>query len=97
MISPQLHKPREKFFLYQLSKDVEYYVLSCDVCSKIKKNRCYGKVPMERVHINFIGPLPKTSKGNEHCLMMKDQFTKWVECVPLPSQKADVTAKAACH
>ena len=26
--------------------------------------------------------------------MMVDQFTKWVECVPLPSQTAEVTAKA---
>ncbi len=26
---------------------------------------------------------------------MVDQFTKWVECVPLPSQTAEVTAKAA--
>ena len=50
---------------------------------------------MERVHIDFIGPLPKTERGNEHCLMMVDQFTKWVECVPLPSQKAEVTARAA--
>jgi transposase InsO family protein len=50
---------------------------------------------MEIVHIDFIGPLPKPEKGNEHCLMMVDQFTKWVECVPLPSQKAEETAKAA--
>lgn len=50
---------------------------------------------MERVHIDFIGPLPKTPRGNEHCLMMVDQFTKWVECVPLSSQKAEVTAQAA--
>ena len=27
--------------------------------------------------------------------MMVDQFTKWVECVPLPSQTAEVTAHAA--
>ena len=39
--------------------------------------------PMERVHIDFIGPLPKTERGNKHCLMMVDQFGKWVECVPL--------------
>ena len=26
---------------------------------------------------------------------MVDQFTKWVECVPLPSQLAEVTAHAA--
>jgi hypothetical protein len=27
--------------------------------------------------------------------MMVDQFTKWLECIPLPSQLAEVTAKAA--
>lgn len=52
---------------------------------------------MERVHIDFIGPLPKTSNGNEHCLVMVDQFTKWIECIPLPSQKAEETAKAAVN
>ena len=52
---------------------------------------------MERVHLDFIGPLPKTLKGNEHILMMVDQFTKWVECIPLPSQTAEVTATAAIN
>ena len=47
---------------------------------------------MERVHLDFIGPLPKTLKGNEQILMMVDQFTKWVECIPLPSQTAEATA-----
>ena len=27
--------------------------------------------------------------------MMVDKFTKWVECILLPSQTAEVTAKAA--
>ncbi|GFO02428.1 Pol polyprotein [Plakobranchus ocellatus] len=27
--------------------------------------------------------------------MIVDQFTKWVECLPLPSQTAEVTASAA--
>ena len=51
--------------------------------------------PMERVHIDFLGPLPKTPRGNENIFIMVDQFTKWVECIPLPSQTAEVTAKAA--
>ena len=97
-------KLKEKFFWVRLSRDVTSYVLTCSVCSLNKKNKRYRKVPMteyqagapmERVHIDFIGPLPKTERGNEHCLMMVDQFTKWVECVPLPSQKAEVTARAA--
>ena len=31
----------------------------------------------------------------EHFLMMVDQYTKWVECVALPSQTVEVTANAA--
>ena len=50
---------------------------------------------MERVHLDFLGPLPRTRQGNEYVLVMVDQFTKWVECVPLPSQTAEVTASAA--
>ena len=61
-------KLREKFFWVHLSResDVESYVLSCSACTQNKKNKRYGKVPlteyqagapMERVHIDFIGPL----------------------------------------
>lgn len=52
---------------------------------------------MERVHLDFVGLLPKTDRGNEHIFMMVDQFTKWVECVPLTSQTAEETAKAASN
>ena len=45
--------------------------------------------PMDRVHLDFLGPLPKTPQGNEYILMMVDQLTKWVECIPLPSQTAE--------
>ena len=95
---------KEMFYWYGMGKAVAEYVASCDVCSRSKKTDKYGRTPMkeyqagapmERVHIDFLGPLPKTPRGNEHILMMVDQFTKWVECVPLPSQTAEVTAKAA--
>ena len=36
-------------------------------------------------------------RGNEHILMIVDQFTKWVECIPLPSQTAEVTAQAVVN
>ena len=52
---------------------------------------------MERVHLDFLGPLPKTEHGNEYVLMMVDQFTKWVECIPLPTQTAEETARAAVN
>lgn len=55
----------------------------------------HAGAPMERVHLDFLGPLPTSTRGNQYLLMMVDQFTKWIECVPLPSQTAEVTARAA--
>ncbi|GFO09509.1 Pol polyprotein [Plakobranchus ocellatus] len=54
----------------------------------------HASCPMESVHPDFLGPLPRTKAGNEHVLMIVDQFSKWVECLPLPSQTAKVTASA---
>jgi transposase InsO family protein len=97
---------KEMFFWYGVGQDVTRYVTTCDVCSRNKKLNRYGRCPMtefqagaplERVHIDFLGPLPKTANGNEHILMIVDQFTKWVECIPLPSQTAEATAKAAVN
>ena len=99
-------KIKNRYHWYNMSRDIRAFVLSCDTCSKHKKpvryNRCqmtsyHSGYPMERVHLDFMGPLPKTKKGNEHILMMVDQFTKWVECIPLPSQTAEVTAQAAVN
>ena len=82
------------------------FVKGCMECNKNKKATVmvrhpllsyYAGAPMERVHLDFIGPLPRTEQGNEHILMMVDQFTKWVECVRLLSQTAEETAKAAVN
>lgn len=54
-------------------------------------------VPMERVHFDFLGPLPVSTAGNSNILVMVDQFTKWVECIALPSQTAEITARAAVN
>ena len=50
---------------------------------------------MERAHLDFLGPLPKSSRRNEYIWVMVNQFTIWIECVPFPSQTAEVTAHAA--
>ena len=97
---------KEKFIWFQMSGEIEQYVLCCPACGQNKKSGRYGVhpmqeyhagAPMERVHIDFLGPLPKTAAGNEHILMMVDQFTKWVEIIPLPSQTAEVTARTAVN
>ena len=32
--------------------------------------------PMDRIAIDFLGPLPRTDKGNEYILVAQDYFTK---------------------
>ena len=49
--------------------------------------------PMDRVMIDILGPLSKTPHGNTVILMLIDQFTKWIECFPLPDQSAELVAK----
>jgi hypothetical protein len=99
-------KVKEKFFWYNLNKDVANFVSSCPTCNGNKKSDRYSRcplteyqasAPMERIHLDFLGPLPTTPRGNQHVLMIVDQFTKWVECITRPSQTAEVTAHAAVN
>lgn len=98
---------KEKFYWYNMNQSTKNFVRTCDICSKHKKSNRKAKcpmtkyqagVPMERVHLDFLGPLPESTTGNSNILVMVDQFTKWVECIALPSQTADeVTARAAVN
>ena len=65
---------KEKFFWFRLAVEVTKYVLSCEVCNRNKISQRYGRAPlseyhagspMERVHLDFLGALPKTAAGNE--------------------------------
>lgn len=98
-----LERTKRKYFWHGVTKDVKSYVAACSACNKWKKpvrkakwemTKYHAGAPLERVHLDFLGPLPKTSRGNEYVLMVVDQFTKWVECFPLPSQTAEQTAQA---
>ena len=44
--------------------------------------------------MDVLGPLPMTARGNQYILVMSDHFTKWVEAVPMPNQRAETVAKA---
>lgn len=50
---------------------------------------------MERIYLDFLGPLPMSKKKNLLILIMIDRFTKCVECIPLSNQTVESTVKAA--
>ena len=94
-------KIKRSYIWYGLTSDVEKYVKSCMVCSRNKKanrkakghlNSYHSGYPMERIHMDILGPFPKSLCGNQYILMVIDQFTKWVEAFPIPNQAAETIA-----
>jgi hypothetical protein len=97
---------KSEYYWYKMNEEVKWYVQTCQKCNRFKKAtrkaKCpftnfHADAPMERVHIEFLGPLPETNNGNSNILVMVDQFTKWVEIIPLPSQTAEITAKTVVN
>ena len=86
---------------YKMQDSCLVYVKGCQICNRQKKPHKKAKAPhvsyhagspLERVHIDILGPLIETPRGNQYVLVVVDQFTKWVECYPLPSQTAERVA-----
>ena len=102
-ITKTLAKLKRNFFWYKMRSDIETFVKSCRKCSinkkphrkaKAKLGTFHAGMPMERVHLDILGPYPQSHSGNVYILMLVDQFTKWLECYPLPDQNAETIAKA---
>ena len=90
-----LHLLLRQFYWWGITRDCDLFVKGCSACNRSKKaNRSYktnlmtyhAGFPMERVHIDLLGPFPESQLGNKYVFMVVDQFTKWVECYPLPDQ-----------
>ena len=50
-------------------------------------------VPLQRVVMNILGPLPETGRGNWYVLVITDCFTKWTEAFPMSNMEAHTVAE----
>ena len=95
---------RQSFFWYGMYANVVRYVATCAKCSMNKRPNKHKKAPqvqyhagypMERVHLDILGPFSASPSGNKLVLMMVDNFTKWLEACPLPEASAETIADKA--
>ena len=94
---------RQKFYWPHMYQDVQDYVLSCDICQKVKVDRRQPRVPMTNMpitdtfdswHIDFLGPLPRTKENSyAHILLVVDRYSRWCEAFPMKDQDAKSVAK----
>jgi hypothetical protein len=85
-INATYEKVRQRYFWPGMHNDVKQYVSTCAICQQKGKRIRHeplhplsvGK-PFDRVGIDFIGPLPVTSKGNRYIVVATEYLTKWPE------------------
>lgn len=92
-----IERAKQSFMWYNMQQDCINYVKGCSVCNQNKKPHVrpraslslfHAGFPMERVHLDILGPFNPSESGNRYVLMMIDQFSMWVEMCALPEQSA---------
>lgn len=88
----------EMFWFPKMRKYVRAYIAACPKCAyfKVKQGKPEGflnpipktPVPFHTVHIDHLGPFPRSAKGNEHILAIICGFSKFLLAKPVKSTNA---------
>ncbi|CAB3992292.1 Transposon Ty3-G Gag-Pol poly [Paramuricea clavata] len=98
-----LERLQRRYYWPGMAAEVQLWIAECEKCNRRKTPVPSQKAPMQSIEIgqpmelwamDVLGPLPMTARGNQYILVMSDHFTKWVEAVPMPNQRAETVAKA---
>ncbi|GFT54074.1 retrovirus-related Pol polyprotein from transposon 412 [Trichonephila clavipes] len=90
----------EHFYWNNVRCDVKKCCRICDLCAARKgtRKRTRGRlqmynvgVPFERIAFDILGPLPRSSDGNNNILVVMDYFTKWPEAHPIPDKRPQLS------
>ncbi len=53
---------------------------------KTTEHHCKGiTFPWSDLQIDWVGPLPRSTRGNKYFLTVVCEFKKWIECLPAPN------------
>jgi Integrase zinc binding domain len=92
-----------RFVWPNLVKDVAAWCKSCQQCQRAKVTVQPAAaaqpipVPLARfshVHVDLVGPLPRSNSGQAYLLTVVDRSTRWAEAIPLAGIAAEECAAA---
>jgi transposase InsO family protein len=78
----------------------------CRDCQHCQRAKVIGQAPspaaaianpaqrFSHLHVDLVGPLPRSTDGYSHLLTILDRSTRWAEAIPLRSTTADCCATA---
>ena len=93
---------QEAYYWPDYRRDATNWCARCEPCVRRKSappphrapmGHVATGLPLQRVAIDIMGPLPMSTRGNRFIMVVADYFTKWTEAYPLPNQTAGEVAK----
>ena len=90
-----------RFVWTSCSSDVNTWCRECQQCARAKiqpqERAAVDAIPVplhkfSHVHMDLVGPWPRTAEGHTHLLTIVDRTTRWADAIPLQSTTAQVVA-----
>ena len=98
-----MEKVRDRFYWSTLFNDVSRFCRTCVSCQNRKDPVKARQAPLQEmpvptrpfewVSIDHTGPLPQTAAGNKYILVISCHFSKWIECIAVPTMEAELVAE----
>jgi hypothetical protein len=109
--SRTMRRVQQSYYWPDFRRDVTVWCAKCEPCVRRKSagpphrapmGHVPAGLPLQRVAMDIMGPLPMTTTKNRFILVVADYFTKWTEAYAIPNQEADTVAKVfvesfVCH
>lgn len=102
-IAKTLERLKRSFYWPGMARQVRDYIRSCDICKETKAANTILRPPMgkqilvdqpwQRLYIDFLGPYPRSKRGNTTVLILLDQFSKFVVLKPVRKATAQEFVK----
>ena len=79
-----------RFYYSEVKRDVERHCQGCPECQRVAPRTSVRNLlipmpiietPFERLALDIVGPLPKTSRGHRHILVLVDYATRYPEAL----------------